>query len=163
MKIVMPENQKAIYRVEGVAAALKKPETWEKLFAGKIVGVMEPKPGTYTLFINNSFVSVFSAKTEVAAQKKGLRDAERWKAVQLLEKKSDRILAVEIIPGYPDFLRLTPDKIKWYQEKGLSPEHCAGKVEEIVRRGLSRMDKFMGAYSFMEEVSTGGMKREGRD
>lgn len=163
MRIVMPENQKAVYRVEGVAAALIKPETWERLFKGEIIGVIEPKPGTYALFINGSFVSVFSAKTETAACKKGMRDSERWKAVQEIEKKSNVIHAVEVVPGYPDFLHFAPDKLKWYEEKGLTPEHCANKVREIVKRGLGRLDSFMGVYSFMEEVESGGMKREGRD
>lgn len=163
MQIIMPENRKAIYRVEGVASAMSRPETWERLFNGDIIGIMEPKANTYTLFINNSFVSVFSAWTETAACKKGMRDAERWKAVQRLEKKSDAILAVEIVPGYPDFIHLTPPKIAWYKEHKLSAEHCAGKVKDIIAKGLGRLDSFTGVFSFMEEVESGGVTREGRD
>ena len=152
----------AIYKVEGSIAALVKEEVWEKLLKGEVIGVMEPDPVKYTLFINGQFVKTIKADTETRLNIKAERAVLSWQKSEKFAKRTGAIQSLEVTPGYPNMIQLGQEKIEQYLVHGLNARICSEKIREFVKKSCGKIDSFAGVYTFMEEISN-GMTREGRD
>ena len=155
--INMQASPTAVFKVEGSIAALVKEDVWEKLLKGETVGVIEPDPSRWSLFINGAFVKTIVANTEVRLNIKSERAVRAWEAIP-----GNVLNEIEILPGYPNMIRLTADKIKAYTDRKLDARTCSTKVRELVKKSCGRLDSLMGVFAFMDEVDR-GMERQGRD
>jgi hypothetical protein len=149
--------KQAIYKIEGSIAALVKEEVWEKLLKGEVVGVIEPDPERYSLFINGQFVRAIRAKTETRLKIKAEVATMMWRALP-----GNIVKDIEITSGYPNMIQLPAEKVKKYAEKGFDARRCAEWVRDFLKRSCGKIDSLAGVFCFMEEIHN-GMERQGRD
>jgi hypothetical protein len=169
----MGSDAPTVNKVTGSIAALVKESVWESLLKGETVGVQEPDPERYSLFVGHHHVETFKSLSMRHAIKKTrmkrmfLHNVE-WDVVQdatygeVGMVNPEGGLIVYILHGYPDALSLSQEKIKAYQDHGLDAKKCAEKIRGLVGRAFTGAGKYAGALAYMDEIDR-GMERQGRD
>lgn len=163
-----------MFSINGSLAAVCKPEVWEKLLKGEAVGVIEPDPNRWSLYIGEHHVKTYTAlnlRKAIGKVYKEHPELADW-VVAPGEESADTRIGMEpganISNGYPYLIVLEPAVLQIYQEKGLEAAQLATQTREKIKQEYmnlhlaQRMRNVRAIDILGSQVHLYGMKREGK-
>lgn len=168
----------AVFKVQGSLAAILSEKVWSRLLSGEAVGVIEPDPNRWSLYIAGGHVKTYTAGNLKAAISKVFREHPElasWvimpggeSAEHLAEQPVGNTTAT-ISNGYPYLLCLEPAALAEYQRRGTDAAKQAAEMRarltmEFKSLHAAVQGRNVRAVDILgNQIHTYGLKREGQD
>ena len=167
------DASQAVFKVNGSLAAILNEKVWEQLLKGEAVGIIEPDPNRWSLYIGGNHVKTYTAGSLRQALNKILRehDINDWltHGTDKAETRPGAMPHAEVVAGYPYIMCLEPEALARYEAEGMDAkrmsmkmrlqlqEHYQALHSEKKKRNVRAID-ILGS-----QIHVHGMTREGRD